>query len=158
MALPPPPPALQHLPRRRHRIEDEDTMTDRLPTFYGYTKEYVREFIDDLESYFAAKGIVNTRWIGIVATQLRGPAREAYRQSVANQGANDLGGIIAAAVAALGNGPAAPLVAQTHWECTRDWLEGRYFTEQKRESIKEQLFNMKMSVNQCPEDWITTID
>src|SRR6201999_744334 len=157
MALPPPPPALLQLPRRRLQ-EDEETMTDRLPTFYGYTKEYVREFLDDLESYFAAKGTVSTQWLPILAAQLRGPAREAYRVALTDVAATGLGGLILEAKAAAGNNPPAAALATTHWEVTRAWLEEKYFTEQKRESIKEHLFNMKMSINQCPEDWVNTID
>src|ERR1700744_3886847 len=102
-------------------------MTDRLPTFYGYTKEYVREFLDDLESYFAAKGTVSTRWLPILAAQLRGPAREAYRVALRDGAATRLGGLILAATAAAGNNPPATALATAHWDIIRAWLEEKYF-------------------------------
>ena len=93
---------------------------DKLPVFYGYQTESVRDFIEDLHSYFQVKAIPtnNTRKIDILEAQLRGPAKVAYTTSLANVGdAAELGGILAA-IPNLGAGPNHP----ARYTATTEWL------------------------------------
>ena len=49
-----------------------------ISVFFVYSQEAIQEFIDNLDSYFAAKDITAVQWVDILTKQLRGPARTQY--------------------------------------------------------------------------------
>ena len=123
-----------------------------IPTFYGYSQEAVQEFVDDLRSYFAAKDIAAARWIGILTTQLRGPARTQHIATL--QVGQPLQVAVAAAVA---GGGGAAVIAAASFECHVDWLNETFHTEEVQQRIQDQLISLRQSSNESPRDFYTRI-
>jgi hypothetical protein len=118
-----------------------------LPTFYGYSHESVHEFDDELKSYFASKDINANRWVRILKTQLRGPARIKHATAEAN------GGEIHAAIAALGVNPADHVIYNTHLA----WLRNTFHNEEVQQRIKDELLRIKQGASESPRDFYTRI-
>ena len=126
---------------------------DRIPTFHGYTTKSIRDFWADLVSYFKAKDIPATRQQGIIEAQIRGPARHAYDVDLA-----DPASALAIAIAAVvGAGGGAAAVAAATVEAIRVWLMERYFGDEAKERIKEQLTNLRINTKESPFDFHTRV-
>ena len=126
---------------------------DRIPTFHGYTTESIRDFWADLVSYFKAKDIPATRQQGIIEAQIRGPARHAYDADLADPAS----ALAIAIAAAVGAGGGAAAVAAATVEAIRVWLMERYFGDEAKDRIKEQLTNLRINTKESPFDFHTRV-
>src|SRR5689334_23031921 len=61
-----------------------------VPSFYGYTKESVQEFLDNLRTHLLVEDIPVARWLRIFTIQRRGPARQEHQAALANGVALDV--------------------------------------------------------------------
>src|SRR5665213_231762 len=101
-----------------------------IPVFFGYSQVAIQEFIDDLNSYFAAKDIAVIRWVSILTKQLRGPAQTQHTAVLVV--GQSLEVAVAATVARRGG---AAVIAANSYQCHLDWLITTFHTTTNSRSI-----------------------
>src|SRR4051812_28048866 len=120
-----------------------------LPSFFGYSQENVRDFIDEINSYYEAKNVTNNRRKLLLMAQLRGLVRHVADLAQANGGA--IYTTIAAATALLAGGAALPHneIVEIHF----NWLRETYAGAEVQRQVKDQLTQIRQKSTESPRDF-----
>jgi len=106
------------------------------PTFSGYDplREPIRTFFEDLETFFAIKGIAAARRPEILDTLIRDPAKEAY-DAAAAAGAHD------------GADAAAEYLAR------KNWLIARFHGDDEQRIMRNAIREMAQGISESPRQY-----
>ena len=113
-------------------------------TFTGYTAtESILQYLEEFEQYAAIKGFDTGRQRAVLEASLRGPAKAAFQEAVAQ---------------AISIRPTMGTVTEAmHLQDCKDWLRQKYHTEDMRQSLRDQLTGLYQGLHQSPADFYTKI-